>query len=120
MGEVEEPVLSLDLALFIHAQHQRAIRRRKLEPDDVAHLFDVQRNNLHTPSDAAKLFIYVCNFRLRTLAHVIKPIVGYSSFFEVSFRPERAARSGGICCFPGLPRFGREADFSTAPLTVKL
>jgi hypothetical protein len=33
----------LNLALFIDAQNQRALGRRQVQPDDVAHLLDEQR-----------------------------------------------------------------------------
>ena len=33
----------LDLALLVDAEHQRAVGRRQVEPDDVAHLVDEQR-----------------------------------------------------------------------------
>ena len=33
----------LDLALFVDTEHQRAVRRRQIEPDDVADLVHEQR-----------------------------------------------------------------------------
>jgi len=37
------PVEGLNLALFVDAQHQGAIRRRQVEADDVAHFVDEER-----------------------------------------------------------------------------
>lgn len=36
----------LHLALLVHAQHQRLVRRIEIEPDDVAHLLDEERVGL--------------------------------------------------------------------------
>jgi hypothetical protein len=33
----------LDLALFVDAENHRALRRRQIKPDDVAHFLDEQR-----------------------------------------------------------------------------
>ena len=33
----------LDLALLVHAQHERPVRRIQLQTDDVAHFLDAQR-----------------------------------------------------------------------------
>jgi hypothetical protein len=53
------------------------------------------------------------------LGSVLKLALEYSFFLRVFFRPQRSG-VGGVCCSPGTVSFGREADFSTAPLTVKL
>lgn len=37
------PVQGLDLAFFVHAQHQGSLRRIQVHPDDVANLLDKQR-----------------------------------------------------------------------------
>jgi hypothetical protein len=51
------------------------------------------------------------------LGRVIKLVLEYQSIFE-GVIPTGAQRSGGICFSTGTVGFGREAGFSTAPLTA--
>jgi hypothetical protein len=59
------------------------------------------------------------NIDRHNLEPVIKLVLKSPLYFE-SVIPTGAQRSGGIRCLTHAASFGREAGFSTAPLTVKL